>query len=156
MRWSDVDPEACSVSRTLEVLGDRWTVLVIREVFNGVRRFAEMREHLGISGSVLSQRLSGLVEQGVLERRAYRDPGDRERHEYRLTPLGKDLRPVLIAMMDFSDKHRPALGGPAVELTHRKCGARVHARLVCDDGHAITTGRELTSRVPAEEAVLTA
>lgn len=142
MDWNRYDAGACSVSRTVGILGDRWTVLVLREVFNGVRRFAEIQEHLGVSRSVLTQRLQQLVDDGVLERRPYQEPGDRPRHEYRLTGRGRDLRPVLVAMMDFGDRHL-AGGEPAVRLLHRDCGGEVHARLVCDCGHAVTGGREV-------------
>lgn len=142
MDWNRYDPDRCSVSRTVAILGDRWTVLVLREVFNGVRRFAEIQEHLGVSKSVLTQRLQQLVDDGVLERQPYQEPGDRPRHEYRLTELGRDLRPVLVAMMDFGDRHLSG-GEPPVRLLHRDCGQQVHARLVCDCGQAITSGREV-------------
>ncbi|MBW3620066.1 MAG: helix-turn-helix transcriptional regulator [Actinobacteria bacterium] len=142
MKWNAYDAASCSVSRTVGILGDRWTVLVLREIFNGVRRFADIQEHLGVSRSVLTQRLSQLVDDGVLERRPYQEPGDRPRHEYRLTDLGRDLRPVLVAMMDFGDRHL-AGGEPAVRLLHRDCDGEVHARLVCDCGHAVTSGREV-------------
>ena len=142
MDWNAYDADACSVSRTVGILGDRWTVLVLREVFNGVRRFAEIQEHLGVSKSVLTQRLQQLVDDGVLERRPYQEPGDRPRHEYRLTDRGRDLRPVLVAMMDFGDRHLSG-GEPPVRLMHRDCGQQVHARLVCDCGHQVTTAREV-------------
>lgn len=133
----DVDPSLCSVSRSLEVLGDRWTILVLREIFNGVRRFDDIAQHIGVSRSVLARRLAALVANGILERRPYREPGERERHEYRLTEMGWDLQPVLISLVTFGDKHLAADGGPPTILTHADCGERVTAGLVCAAGHHV-------------------
>lgn len=141
MDWSDFDSRACSVARTAAILGDGWTVLVLRDVFNGVRRFDEIRDHLGISRSVLSQRLAQLVDEDILERRPYREPGDRTRHEYRLTDRGRDLLPVLTALMRFGDRHLSP-DGPPVVLEHRGCGAPVTTELVCAAGHRIEGTRE--------------
>ena len=142
VEWMDVDPDLCSVSRSLEILQDRWTILVLREIFNGVRRFDDISEHIGVSRSVLARRLAALVEDGVLERRPYREPGERARHEYRLTEMGRDLLPVLIALVTFGDKHLAAAGGPPTVLTHRDCGERVSAGIVCAAGHHVS-GREI-------------
>lgn len=144
LQWTELDADTCSVARSVEVLGDRWTVLVLREVFNGVRRFDDIQEHIGISRSVLSDRLRRLIAHGVLERRAYQEPGDRQRFEYRLTELGKDLQTVLIALMDFGDRWLAGPQGPPVTARHRDCGGRVSARLVCDRGHQLESRRALT------------
>jgi DNA-binding HxlR family transcriptional regulator len=82
------------VARTAEVVGDGWTVLVLRDLFNGVRRFDDLATHLGIARNVLTRRLAALVEAGIVERVPYRAPGSRERHEYRLTSAGRDRRPM--------------------------------------------------------------
>jgi DNA-binding HxlR family transcriptional regulator len=137
MRWEDLDGATCSISRTLEILGDRWTVLVLREVFNGVRRFDDIQAHIAVSRSVLAKRLSTLVEQGVFERRPYQEPGDRVRHEYRLTPLGWQLQPVLISMMAFGDAHLAESEGPPVVLRHKDCGEEIGVAVVCEAGHRI-------------------
>ena len=92
----DCSTDNCTVARAMAVLGERWTLVVLREVFNGIRRFDDMREHTGIPRQVLTNRLAMLVEQGVLRRVPYREPGERERHEYRLTEKGFDLYPVLV------------------------------------------------------------
>ena len=138
MAWSDYDSSSCSIARTAQVLGDRWTVLVVRDLFNGVRRFDALQSHLGIARDVLTKRLRLLVDEGLVERRSYQAEGERARHEYVLTDAGRDLRTVLVALMDFGDKHRAGAAGPPVSLQHRDCGEPIHARLTCDAGHAIS------------------
>ena len=115
----------------MAILGERWTFVVLREVFNGVRRFDDIRRHSGIPRQVLSNRLALLVEQGVLRREPYQDPGERARHEYRLTEKGFDLYPVLVAIADWGDRYLADPEGPPVEFAHRDCGAPVHAELRC-------------------------
>lgn len=142
MRWLDVGTETCSIQRALDVVGDRWTVLVLREVFNGVRRFDPMRRHLGVSDPVLAARLRKLVEAGVLETVPYREPGSRTRHEYRLTAKGADLYPVLLALMEWGDRHCAEPEGPSVTVRHRGCGEPVGARVTCAAGHTLAHPRE--------------
>ena len=124
MEWKDLDSSRCSVARTAEVVGDGWTVLVLRDLFNGVRRFDDLAAHLGIARNVLTRRLTALVEEGIVERVPYREPGARERHEYRLTAAGRDLRPVLLAMLAWGDAHRAGPDGPPV----RRRAPRVRRR----------------------------
>lgn len=143
MEWTEISPENCTVARTLDVIGDRWSLLVLREVFHGVRRFAGLQARLGIAKNVLSQRLSTLVEQGVLERVPYQEPGSRPRSEYRLTAKGQDLRPVLMALAEYGDKWLADPAGPPAVLTHRDCGAPVHLEMECEDGHRLDSAREL-------------
>ena len=140
MSFDAYESSSCSIWRTAEVLGDRWTVLVLRDVFNGVRRFEALQDHLGIARDVLTKRLASLVDDGVLERRPYRTAGERTRHEYVLTAAGWDLRPVLVALMDWGDAHRAGAAGPPMSLVHDGCGAAVHARLTCEDGHDVGPG----------------
>ncbi|MDI2125642.1 winged helix-turn-helix transcriptional regulator [Yinghuangia seranimata] len=125
----------CSVGRTLAVVGERWTFLVLREAFYGQRRFEDIQSTLGVARNVLAARLQTLVEHGLLVRRPYREPGKRERFEYRLTDRGTDLFPALVALMEWGDKHLPDEAGPPVALEHRDCGARLHVELVCEAGH---------------------
>ena len=127
----------CSIARTLAVVGERWSLLVVREVSLGVRRFAAIQEATGAPPAVLSGRLRALVEAGVLETRPYREPGARERLEYRLTEVGRDLQPVLTAFMDWGDRHLVDERGVPVVTRHDGCGAAVHAELVCEAGHAV-------------------
>lgn len=136
MRYLEYDGGACSVARTVEVLGDRWTVLVLRDVFNGVRRFDDLTRHLGIARDVLTKRLSTLVEEGVLERVPYREAGARTRYEYRLTPAGRELRPVLLALIAWGDRYRCDPAGPPMAVLH-DCGAPVRVVEECEAGHRI-------------------
>jgi DNA-binding HxlR family transcriptional regulator len=119
----------CSVARTLEAVGDRWTMLVIREAFLRTRRFEDFQSHLGIARNVLSDRLGRLVEDGILERRPYQDSPPR--YEYRLTEKGLDLWPVLMSLMAWGDRHAAEQGPPRLIL-HRGCGGRMGARLRCE------------------------
>ena len=137
MDWLDFDTDNCSVQRTLDVIGDRWSVLVLREVFNGVRRFDRIKQHTGISDSVLSDRLRRLLDAGVLVASEYREPGSRRRKEYRLTDAGLDLQPVLISMLRWGDKHRADPAGPSLNVVHRGCGAPVRTEIVCGAGHPV-------------------
>lgn len=136
----------CTVARAMAILGERWTFVVLREVFCGVRRFADIREHSGIPRQVLTNRLAQLVRQGILRREPYREPGERIRHEYRLTPKGFDLYPVFVAICEWGDRYLADPEGSPVALVHRGCGAPVHARLSCEDGHDLETPREVVSR----------
>lgn len=142
----DWSTDNCTVGRSMAVLGERWTFVVLREVFNGVRRFDDIRRHSGIPRQVLSNRLALLVDQEILRRAPYRDDGARERHEYRLTAKGFDLYPVLVAIADWGDRYLADPGGPPVEVAHRDCGGVVHAELVCEHGHRVADLREVAPR----------
>ena len=135
--YSAYDSDACSIARTLSVIGDRWTLLVLRDVANGVGRFDELASHLGIARNVLSKRLARLSQSGLVERTAYREPGTRERHEYRLSGPGRELIPVLLAFMDWGDRNLAGPEGPPAVVTHAGCGARIRVTLTCEDGHEL-------------------
>ncbi len=119
----------CSVARTLEVVGEWWTMLVVREAFSGVRRFDDFQARLGIARNVLATRLQSLIDHGILERRLYQERP--ERFEYRLTEKGFDLYPVLISLMQWGDKWEVGPEGPPVLLTHEKCGHSPDPAFVC-------------------------
>ncbi len=123
------DNQICSVARTLEAIGDRWTMLVIRDAFLGLRRFDDFQRDLGVARNVLADRLGRLVDEGILERRLYQKRP--ERHEYRLTEKGRDLWPVMIGLMKWGDRHAPAEGGPPTVILHRDCGGELDERLMC-------------------------
>jgi DNA-binding HxlR family transcriptional regulator len=127
----------CSIARGLEILGQKWTLLIVREAFKGRTRFAEFRERLGIAPDVLADRLNALVENGILERRAYREAGEREREEYVLTDAGRDLAPVLVAIRDWGDEHRPTGFGPAALPVEEATGASVRMAFLTDDGREV-------------------
>jgi len=118
----------CSIARTLEVVGERWTLLIIRDVFLGLRRFDQLQQSLGVARNVLSGRLARLAEAGILERVRYQERP--ERHEYRLTESGRELSIPLLALMEWGDRHVARSGPPRV-AEHRDCGGRVSARLTC-------------------------
>lgn len=142
----DWSADNCSIGRTLDVLRDRWSFLVLREVFNGVRRFDDMRVRTSIPRAVLSDRLASLVDQGLLRRVPYREPGMRTRDEYRLTRKGLDLYPVLAAMLEWGNRYLADDDGPALELVHRGCGATMHLEIHCDAGHVVSEPREILTR----------
>jgi DNA-binding HxlR family transcriptional regulator len=144
LAWS---AENCTVGRTMTILGERWTFVVLREVFNGVRRFDDIRRHSGIPRQVLSNRLGLLVEQEILRREPYRDPGERVRHEYRLTEKGFDLYPVLVAIGAWGDRYLADPEGPPVEFTHRDCESPVRSVLECGKGHRVEKPRDVVTRV---------
>jgi DNA-binding HxlR family transcriptional regulator len=110
----------CSVARTLEVVGEWWSLLIVRDAILGVRRFDDFQQRLGISRNILTQRLQRLVDQGVLSREPYQD--NPPRYEYLLTPKGRDLWQVLGAMREWGDKWEPLDAGPSTYLVHRTCG----------------------------------
>ena len=146
MDWLEYESGTCSAARALAVLGDRWTMLVLREVFNGVRRFDDMRSHTGIPRQVLTNRLAGLVESGVLRREPYQEPGARLRHEYRLTPKGLDIYPVLIAVSEWGNRYLADPEGPPLEFAHRGCDAVVHSEIHCAAGHRVAENRDVAPR----------
>src|SRR5262249_16488241 len=144
LEWS---AENCTVGRTMAILGERWTFVVLREVFNGVRRFDDIRRHSGMPRQGLSHPLALLGDHGNLRREPYQQPGEGARHEYRLTPKGFDLYPVLVAIGDWGDRYLADPEGPPVEFEHRDCGALVHPVLECASGHRVERPREVVTRV---------
>ncbi len=139
----DWSAENCPIGLAMAALGEKWTLVVLREVFSGIRRFDEMRERTDIPRQVLTNRLASLVDQGILRRVPYREPGARLRHEYRLTPKGFDLYPVLAALRDWGDRYLIGDEGSPLVLRHRDCDEPVHTQLHCDGGHAIDNPRDV-------------
>ena len=138
----------CSIARSLEVLGEKWTLLVVREAFFGRTRFAEFRERLGVAPDVLADRLTTLVDAGVFERRAYREPGEREREEYVLTEEGRALLTVLGAFTQWGDRYRPTGFGPASLYTDARTGGAVHLAFVDDSGAEVAVDDVTVIRGP--------
>ncbi|MEU7172574.1 MULTISPECIES: winged helix-turn-helix transcriptional regulator [Micromonospora] len=135
--WSTAN---CSIARALEVVGNRTTLLLLREASFGTRRFDDFARRVGVSEPVAAARLKQLVADGLLDRRPYREPGQRTRDEYVLTAKGSDLIPVLVALRQWGDAYAADEAGPAVRVAHDECGAPVHARLRCDAGHDVPPG----------------
>jgi DNA-binding HxlR family transcriptional regulator len=127
----------CSIARSLTVLGERWTFLVLREAFLGTTRFADFRDHLGVAPDVLSDRLSTLVEAGVLEKRPYQEAGARARFSYHLTPTGEELRVVLGALQQWGDVHLPQRSGPSYLRRSANDDRPLHVAFVDDSGQAV-------------------
>jgi DNA-binding HxlR family transcriptional regulator len=119
----------CSIARPLSFLGERWTVLVLRDLTLGRRRFDEIQESLGIASNVLSQRLATLVDEGIAERRRYSEHP--ERFEYRLTQKGLDLVPVLLSLLAWGDRYTAGPEGPPLETVHDDCGHAFHVVSTC-------------------------
>jgi DNA-binding HxlR family transcriptional regulator len=128
MRFEELAREPCSIARTLAVLGERWTMLVLRQSFLGVKRFEDFQAGMGIARNTLADRLGTLVEEGILERRPYQERP--VRHEYGLTQKGRDLYPVLVSLMRWGDRYN-APDGPPVVLVHEPCGHEADPHLTC-------------------------
>ena len=130
--------DRCTIAKALEVVSTRSAFLILREAFYGTTRFDDFAERAQISEPVAAERLRELVEQGLLEREDYREPGQRTRQRYRLTEKGADLLPALAALMQWGNRWLDDRGGP-VELRHRECGEPVAAELRCAAGHRVAT-----------------
>ena len=138
------DTQICSIARTLEVVGERWTLLVLRDVLRGTRRFEEFVQSLGVARNVLSDRLERLVAHGLVERKPYQDHPPR--FEYHPTPKGSELLVVILGLMHWGDRHLAGRAGPPRLAEHRDCGGAVVEQLTCTScGQALTPG-EITTR----------
>lgn len=135
--------KACSINATLSVIGDRWTILILRDLFRGVRRFEQLREDLGIAKNILSDRLNKLNNAGILTQRPYQN--NPVRNEYFLTTKGKDLSPSLIALMHWGDKWY-ADGNPPTILTHSKCNTALTQITLCPKCEIQVTPDQISSR----------
>ena len=140
----DYDTENCTIGAALAIVGEKWTFLVLREAFNGLRRFDDIRRRIGAPRQVLSDRLARLVAQGLMRKVPYQEPGQRTRTEYRLTDKGLDLFPLIVALLEWGNAYAVTPAGPVVTLTHRDCGAPVHQELRCADGHVVASARDVT------------
>jgi len=142
--YPQFEPSACSVARTLDVLGDTWSILVLRDVLLGAHRFDQIQEHLDIARNVLAARLKRLVEHGLLEKRQYQ--AHPPRFEYHLTRKGLDLQPVLIGLMQWGDRYVADAGGGPVVIEHRACGHPVRAVTLCEACDEPVSPRQITAR----------
>src|SRR5271155_48053 len=133
-----VPETSCSIARSLGVLGERWTFLILREAFLGATRFAEFRDRLGVAPDVLSDRLATLVAYGVMEREPYQEPGARSRSAYRLTPAGRELPVVLRALQQWGDEHLPRPEGPSMLRRVAGSDCPVHVGYIDPDGREVS------------------
>jgi DNA-binding HxlR family transcriptional regulator len=129
MRGVPLSSLHCSIARTLDVVGERWTLLILRDAFNGVRRFDQFAERLPVARNVLTDRLQTLVEHGILRRERYQERPDR--YEYRLTEKGQELYPVLIGLLQWGDRHLAGADGPPLDLVHKECDSPIAAAVFC-------------------------
>ncbi len=152
MRWESLSDEHCSLARTLAVIGDRWTLLILRDAFLRVRRFEDFENSLGIARRVLSERLALLVEHGILSKVPYQERPTR--YEYRLTDKGLDLYPALISLVHWGDKHYATKDGPPVLHRHLKCGHDFRSVLTCSQCAKPVHAREVAARasIPASRS----
>lgn len=128
------------VAKALEVIGERWSLLIVRAIMHGNRRFGELQENLGIARNVLSARLQRLVDEEILERRAYSE--NPPRYEYFLTQKGLDLWPALIALLHWGERYSPTPGGPPRVIVHKQCGGEVSERGICERCGQVLTARD--------------
>lgn len=136
----------CSIARTLDVIGDRWSLMIIRDSFYGVRRFEAFQRDLGVARNVLTDRLNKLVDKGVLERRRYEDRPPR--YEYRLTERGRDLVGVVLVMMRWGDTWT-GTGEAPVAITHTTCGHKSTPVVSCSEcGEELRLGELLAEPIP--------
>ncbi|MBV1796515.1 helix-turn-helix domain-containing protein [Siccirubricoccus sp. G192] len=142
MRWNELADQTCSVARTVSVIGDRWTLLVLRDCFLRIRRFEQFQEKLGITRPVLADRLAKLVAAGVLEKVPYQLRP--VRHEYRLTQKGLDLYPVLMAIVHWGDVYMTSEAGRPLMHRHKACGHLFDPMMVCSECRADLTARAVT------------
>ncbi|WP_324785816.1 helix-turn-helix domain-containing protein [Streptomyces sp. H51] len=144
MEWLEMSTENCTVQRTLDLIGDKWTLLLLRDAFNGVRRFDDFRRHVGLSDAVLAARLRKLVAAGILRTAPYQERGSRTRHEYRLTAKGRDLWPVLVALRQWGETHVANPEGPVLDIRHDGCGAPVRVVVECADERTALSPADVT------------
>jgi len=152
MRWDSLAKVDCSLARTLAVIGDRWTLMILRDAFLRVRRFEDFEKSLKIARRVLSERLALLVKHGILAKVAYQERP--VRHEYRLTEKGLELYPALVALVHWGDKHYAGKDGPPVIHRHLKCGHDFRSVMTCSECGEPVAAREVAARAatPADRS----
>lgn len=139
MKWDDIGDLNCSVARALAVVGDRWTMLVLRNAFMGIRRFDDFQRQLGVTRHVLAERLKRLVDENILRKQLYQT----NRFEYRLTDKGRDLYPVLLALTTWGDRWLDEGRGPPIVYHHKPCGHLMKPTMVCSECGEPVTARDV-------------
>lgn len=147
MKWQDVGEQPCSVARALSVIGDRWTLLILRNAFMGIRRFDDFQANLGVTRHLLSDRLKRLVEVDILKKVAYQER--QQRFEYRLTEKGRDLYPVLLSLVKWGDQWMDQGLGAPIEYVHQACDQKFTPVLVCSECGEPVTARNVTPVIGA-------
>ncbi len=142
--WAGRTVADCPIGLAVGVLGDRWSLLVLRELAFGVDRFDAVQAHLGISRRTLSERFEALLEADIVQRVPYRDPGQRTRHRYQLTAAGDEVLPLLMALAEWGEHYRRDGTRSAVRMVHAECGGSVHSQLRCSAGHDVRDVADVT------------
>ena len=144
MRWNEINTVECSIARALSVVGDRWTMMIVRDVFLGIRRFDAMQKDLYLTPHRLSHRLGKLVRDGILARVEYEKRP--RRFEYRLTEKGIDLFPLIVVLNTWGDRWMAGRSGAPIELVHRNCGRAIKPALTCPSCKEKMVPREMSLR----------
>jgi DNA-binding HxlR family transcriptional regulator len=145
MKWSELADQPCSVARSVAVIGDRWTLMVLRDLFLGIRRFEDFERRLRISRSIIADRLKRLVDEGVLRKEAYQE--NPVRHEYRLTDKGLALHPVIMSIVHWGDAHYAGEAGPPLLHRHKACGCDFAPVLSCSECGDAVGARDVEVRM---------
>lgn len=146
MKRTSFADTSCPIARTLDIMGEWWMLLILRDIFCGIQRFDKLLANLGISRNVLTERLQSLVENGILEKKMYQQKP--ERYEYNLTDSGRELIPVLAVLMNWGNRWLPARTGESIKFVHQTCGHTVSPILVCNKCSGEITTQNL---LPSDE-----
>jgi DNA-binding HxlR family transcriptional regulator len=150
VRHDALATEHCAIARSMAVLGERWTIVILRSAFTGARRFEDYQSSTGIARNILADRLKTLVDHEILDRRPYAEHPGRTLYEYRLTQKGFELYPVLVSLMQWGNRHGGFDDGPPMELEHKTCGHVTAGKLVCAEcGEELEARDVVAHRVPA-------
>lgn len=144
MRHDALRHQPCGIARSVAVLGERWTFVILRQAFLGARRFEDFQSGTGIARNILTERLRALVEHGILERRPYATHSARTLHEYRLTDKGIDLYPILVGLLQWGNRHGGFDDAVPMRLVHNRCGQQTEPRFVCSECGERIDPREMT------------
>lgn len=150
LNWAAQTVTDCPIALAAELIGDRWSLLVLRELAFGVNKFDAVQEHLGISRRTLTERLETLVQADIVQRQPYRDPGQRSRHRYELTASGEELLPLFMALGAWGEHYRRDGRRSSVRMAHAGCGASVFQQLRCTAGHDVSNVGDLTPRLRSQ------
>ncbi len=143
MRWDELGRADCSIAQTLSVIGDRWTLLILRDCFLGLRKFDDFLCSLNVSRTILTDRLAKLVEEGVLEKIPYQERPTR--YDYRLTQKGLDLYPVILTLVEWGDRYRKDGNKPPLAREHKSCGQVLRSKIVCAECGEEVTPKQVTA-----------
>lgn len=145
MRWQDIKDVPCSIARAMSVIGDRWTLLILRDCFMGVKRFDQFQKRIGLTRHRLSDRLGRLVDEGILRKQPYQEKP--VRYEYRLTRKGVELYPIIMTIVHWGDKWMDEDKGAPVEYLHQSCGHKMHAEVCCSECGEVLDPRTISPQI---------